>query len=492
MKWIYTLVILGLCTNVHGQRIHFIDQLFEVNLSTAQQQQVALKHAEIAAVKRNLGFSFQTRISNSVLDESLTGGTSTIASTKLDLIRNGLIANQMELDALRSELELERIKPNQEALNHNTGLYYDYIIHCYNQEKSKLATSISRTADQLNQEYKQLYHQKILDYDVIIELQKTRTQFQVLEQNHLSYNNTLAKVIELDSMPDLQTVEPPLVQFQEIIMVLEADTNRNQMVSLESQIIDNNYRRNNLPSFSISLGYDISRKRPYYGIGFSTRIKGGDRNTKKIHKEIIANRYQMQLVQKQKELLNIQHEFEYKVKQISGLQYDLNKIRLKQNQLKVKRTILGLEASLEEQHLSLDSLLLEYEILDLQQQCMLQLLQVKRQIFPFNISDFISPPAIATNFSKYPTTRYCLIAQETTLSELEKLILEQNELIPILDEDFNQLEGYYEINPDEFGNRLEMERFIAAHYSKQNNTNYLITDFQAFRDLELRSIQTKN
>lgn len=476
-----------------GQSNHLIDALYEHDFTEISTQKADLKQAEILQLRKDFGLSTGFTMGRRPNEEIESGLEDNRANTarvyaKANLWNDGYKQNLLQAEILQKELEIEQIEGDAETLNYNHAVYYNYLIYHCNLPKMELLQAIQLEANKLEAYFKELYYEKLIGYDKILNVQAIKEESLVLFQSHQSYNQVFEEMgtdidFTSDTSGDLWSID-----FAAMAQYLASDTINQQIVHVRQSIVDDRKEISNLPNFSMSLGYDLSRAKPFYNLNFSFRIDGWNRQTSNVQKQMIEARSNMKVVQKQKELLNVQYEYEYKRKQFRHLQHELKRLAEQRRVFNVKRQILSLEESLEERHLELDRLLLEYEILDLQQQSLLQLLQLKRIIYPLRIGIFIKDKWQSVALKRYPYKRFLLVEDGTILSQSEQQLLNNNEIRQVNAEELIRMKNIVIIYPDEFENRREMEAFIAA---SDPDSIFLINDLPSFKALELRTIRAK-
>ena len=333
-----------------------------------------------------------------------------------------------------------------------------------------------------------LYYQKIIEYQPVLNNQGLHHHFQTLHQTLESFNTAFTPIVQGKTLPEDLPESIWLIDFARMTEAMEKDTTQHSVLVLRKEIIDDQFEKDRLPSFSVSLGYDLSRKRFYYGVNLGVNISRPNKKNIILEKQLLEERNLMQIMRKQKSLLNLQYEYGYKRKQYQDLHFQLLELEEQHRLYQVKRNILSLEESIEEQQLSLKSLMIRYEMLDVAQQCALLMLRLKKLIFPLNINDFIKKNDHPVALKKYPRKRYLKTRENVTLTPAEKLFLNQNEIRPVTDKELVLVKNLILINPDNFTNRSDMEQHIL---SSKPESNILISDLQAFERLELRTIRAQ-
>jgi len=378
MKIKLFILLIIFSNNVFSQDTHFLDSLFLLDFSQVAHVNSEIQKTEMKRLKSDWGLTAGVNITNSIQDE-IDAGLSTRVFAKVNVLSNGFYSNRVDADIIKNTMVIDSLSGIDRAVDHNYGIYYDYIISQYNKEKISIIDSILISAEKIKDYYSTLYYNKLLDYEKILQISSTIEQFYTLQQSQLDYNQVVANM-NLDAiLPDIY-LEGFQIDFQGVLQKVSLDTAFNRIVLLKDEIIELRHEKEKAPSLSIAGGYDISRNRPYYSVGFSARI------TRNKNAHIVAqkdkHRNDMRLVnlQRKKELINLQYEYQYKNKQIKALYLKLEIIKEQKRKYSVKKDVLSLEESAQEKKIDLENHLIEYEIMDLKQQQMLLLLKFKKQI----------------------------------------------------------------------------------------------------------------
>jgi len=265
------LIVISIISNfLCGQDAYFLDSLFQCDFSSIDNVTYELQKTEIKRLESDLGLSAGVNVTNSFQDQ-IDAGLSTRVYAKMNLLSNGYYDNRIDSEIIRNQILIDSIQGIDRAGDHNYGVYYDYIISQYNIQKIDLIDSILAKGKTLKDYYQTLYYNKLLDYEKLLSVTGTMDQYYMLQKSQLSYNSII------DDM-ELDTILPSIpksaleVNFEGIQQTISLDTSSMQVVQLNNEIIDLRHEKEKSPSLTISGGYDISRRRPYYSVGFSTRI----------------------------------------------------------------------------------------------------------------------------------------------------------------------------------------------------------------------------
>ena len=470
-----------------AQQPYFLDSLFTHDFSEFENYESDFLTAKRIEAKKDLGFSVRAAISNNYPDE-ISRQQSTRILASANLLRGGLIESRMKAQSIDSEMKLNELRGLETSINHNYGIYYDYVIYAFNIFKIRLSERISTFSNSFLDQLKELYYSKVIDYHEVYKVKKVIDEQDILKSSHSSYNAMFDSIIgdhqlQILSGPDIWNVD-----FEGIRNHVVNDTLNDKILGEEERMVNLKYDQRNLPSLSGSIGYDITRQSPYWSIQFAKKLNFKSKSTKKKEISRLHRLSELRIIQKQKELLNIQYEYDYKLKQIQGLEHTLESLKEQLRRNSARTNILGLEESIESKEIQLESLLVEYEIMTIRQQLMLLLLNVKKVAWPIQLKSFLSPVPQTESIQKFAGTRYIFLKDENQLTVAESEFILQNELVIISDIEPVLSEDWKQINPSEFESRKEFEIRIEKIVSDSTDCKILISDLKEFMDLDIRTI----
>ena len=474
-----------------GQHLNFIDSLFQVDLTNLKQNEYLNAQNSIDRLKKDYGISVGLGISN-FNSEEFDSGLSTRAYARLKLWANGLKDNQLEAEMLRKELILDSLNNKNINLDFNYGLYYDYIIFLFNQKKLSVIDSIQKISNtHLNHLY-ELYYDKIIDYNQLLDIKEIISNFGMLKESHVSYNKIFNEIIEDIDLPQIKSSNIITVDFEALNDKILSDTTYKDAIYLEHNLIDDQYEQSNLADLSITMGYDLSRHRTYYSFNCSKKLWKTSSKEKEGKKKLIIEEYRAQNIQKQKELINIKYEYDYKIKQLNDLHFRRKELNERRRILKVKRSILSLNESIEERRINIEDQLLEYEITDLTQQVYLQLLKLKRLLPTVLISEFIQSAYHHAHVQKFKAKRYLFVRDTSQLTHTDIIFIQQNELEIIDAFNLMQMQNLIEIHPHKYDSRKDMEYIIADIIKQDPSKVVLFSDLKELKSLELKNLKNNS
>lgn len=473
-----------------GQHSFFIDSLFTCEYGSLGEAQLAFNQAQISQLRRDKGISLG--LTTSTFQDDLTSGWSSRLVAKTGFFANGLKDRKLQIQMLEKQGLVDSLAMNEEDLASKYGLYYDYIIYLFNQEKRDLIDELLVQVDTQNRVLTDLFYQRLVDYDQIRSLRQTRAQFETLGASHETYNAMLKPILDTLDLPVQLPESWVSVDFRSISNATKTDTVNTLILAAETDIIDLKYRAKDLPQANISLGYDILRNRPYLSVGLSKKIGSNADKIKEAEKAILLERQRATEVQHQKELLNYQYEYDYKLKQYRHLQHDLISLAENMTEIRTRQQVLSLENSIDEARLRIDSLMVRYEMVDLEQQALLILLQVKRKFPRIVLGHYTTPLMFEDEQKKYKGQRYVLVDSETSIDRDLLSYLKSNELTMVSMEELNELSDLFTIDPARFETRLAMEQAIDHHLTAYPDDKLLFENIESIRQLDLGSLRQQN
>ena len=475
---------------VFGQHSFFIDSLFTCEYGGMGEAYQAFNQAQISQLKRDKGISLG--LTTSTFQDDLTSGWSSRLVAKTGFLANGLKDRKLQVEMLEKQMLIDSLEMNSQDLASKYGLYYDYIIYLFNQEKKLLIDELLTQVDTQNLILTDLFYQRLIDYDQIRRLRQTRAQYEALRASHETYNAILKPILDTLDLPLHLPESWVSVDFKSIAKATKADTVNTLILAAETDILDLEYRAKRLPQANISLGYDILRNRPYLSVGLTKKIGSNADKIKAAEKAILLESQRVAEVQHQKELLNYQYEYDYKLKQYRHLQHDLISLAEDITEIRTRQQVLSLENSIDEARLRIDSLIVRYEMLDVKQQALLILLQVKRKFPRIILGHYATPLIYKNEHKKYKGKRYVLIDPEATIDKDLLSYLRSNELTMVSMEELSELTDLFTIDPTRFETRLAMEQAIDHHLTAYPDDKLLFENIESIRQLDLGSLRRQN
>ena len=490
LKHISFCVMIVWSTVVGGQQSFFLDELFDIDVSELSNAQKGLQRAEIDRLRHDIGLTAGMNITNTYLEE-IDAGLSTRIYAKANLWSGGYFNNLREAELIDIQMKIDSLKGYDHAVNHNYGLYYDYILYSFNKDKLKLAEEIQKSAQKLAVIMQSLYYNKLKSYDELNSVESIVAQYYTMTESLSAFNKHFEMLVDVDSFPIIDPSIEWSIEIDSLFELVQNDTTAADIYNLQDLQLLIQQEKERAPNLSVSLGYDISRHRPYYGININTPVRTHRRQSYEAKRTKRFQDYIAQQNQVQKEILNLHYEFLYKQRSINMLRFKDNGIIERQHQLEVLRVVLDLEEGIEAKKKNLESLLIDFEILDLRMQQSLILLQIKKRIPHIELSRFIKPSDLIFQSNKFKGNRYLLTDSKTRFSKLDSLFLIQNELQLITPSGLIQLDNVVLIYPEDFKSRVYMEEEIQSILKENPNTNFLFSDIKTLKALDISTIDQR-
>ncbi len=470
-----------------GQQSFFVDSLFQFDHSNLKAFEEKLYEQKISQLEKELGLSVGFTVSNSFLDEIETPISARLI-IRTNLGGGGIWDSRIQSKKLRNQKKIDSIA-NNHHINHNYGVFYNYVIYLYNKEKANIIYQILNECISQEKVLEQLYYNKLIGYERVLDIKSIRDEFELAEASQLSYN--LVFEMALDSniqLPRKEEFDFWKLDFSGLIDAIQSDSTYMDLVLIEHDNIDLKHKRYELPQISISMGYDIARTRPHVAVNFSKKISYQDAKSKDLEKQKVSNNYKLNKIQKIKELVNYQYQYDFKIKQVYQLKHKLELLLERLRILQIKRDALSLEQSIQEQKFIIEKLLIQYEFLELQQQLCLLMLAIKKVAPHINLGDFLKPLHLGKRNKKYFASRYLLKQENQHLQQGDKYFLEQNEISLITANELIELQNVIHINPSKYKSRIEMEEAIRIMSSDKNQI-IIFSSLDDLKGLELKTIR---
>ena len=470
-----------------AQELTFLDSLYDCDLSNIPNIHREKQRARITQLKNDWGLSTGVNITNSYTEE-IDAGLSSRIFVKANLLGNGLYSNQVNMSIIQDQMKVDSLNGIQNAIDHNYGIYYNYIIYLFNQEKIKMIDQILSQAHHIHSFLKQLYYNKLVDYEEVLSVKNTIDQYQILRATQLNYNELSEEFFQGLELPSIPVNSSVKVDFEGIMIALSQDSTSYQAVEIMQDMVEKKYNETMVSSLSIAAGYDLSRKRPYYGVNFSTPLKFRQKEYLQVQKLELENDHRLKMLQTKKELLNLQYEFNYKEKQILAQKAKINISNEAERKLRITQDILELKESKERKLIALNRTVMNYEIVDLRLQQMLLLLKIKKIIHNIQLTPFIQYSKGTPENPKFAGIRFMPIDDYTILSKADQHFLEQNEIQRISPSEVLNIENALIIRAEDFEIRQEMEAYILESIENRKLKNIVIFDLESLKKLELNTI----
>ncbi len=473
-----------------GQQLFFLDSLMLTSSNKIEERYNEWQEEKLNQVAGNKGISLGLGLT-SVSAQEWGEGYGLRAGGKIDMLGGGWKHHDLEVKKLENLKLIQQLEGHQESLQHHYGWCYDYVTSVYHDQKIEVLDEIIENLEGLSTTLQDHYIHKRISYADLLKVKTSIKEYVLLKKTIEESKDIFKKRIDVDDMPSLHDHRLYELDIESLLDSVSRDSSYKNVVNLRSDNIELSYAQENLSDLSASLGYDVLRNRPYFSIQFSKNISKSSSSLVAAEKELMEERSHQYLFQKKKELLNLFIEYDYKRKQITRLNGNLEMVREKKRILMVTRALQELPLSTDEEELLVECLKIEFEIIDLKQQAMLLLLMIKRLTCTFNIGDFLLPADEYVNDKKFAGNRYLLLHDGITLPDGDRYFLEECEVIEISGNELMELRNLYPLDPDDYSNRSDLEKKIIGITEKDAKANILFTDIESLRRLELKSVRSQ-
>ncbi len=445
------------------------------------------------------------RISNATRDKGISIGANLISASaqewgegygmraggKIKMLGSGWKQSSLEVRKLENIRAIANLEGNQESMQYHYGLCYDYIISLYHHQKLILLNGMLDSLTHLSAILQDHYIHKRIPYADLLQCNNAIREYSTLKHTTSAFIEIFRQSFETEGLPQLHDFQFYDFDVQGLLDSLASDSTQQKVLSLELDNVDLEYAQMNLSDLSASVGYDLLRSRPYFSIQFSKNIHRSSKKLIQAEKELLKERDHHSASQRKKEIINLFLEYDYKKKQVDLLRGKQEMINETKRILQVTRSLQGLPESVEEQELTIDSLKIEYEILDLKQQSMLLLLRMKRLAIKVNIGKFLKPIRTHIDNKKFAGNRFLLLLENHAIAKADEYFLEECEVEILSGQELIEMRNLYPLNPSDYNHRSEMEEKIISITEKDSRANILFTDIESLKELELKSVRTQ-
>jgi hypothetical protein len=445
-------------------------------------------------LEKDYGLSAGVSVSNSEFNLE-DNGFSTRMRVNMDVLNNGWMSNKMEAKRKALQKELMTIHGDIETLNHNFGIYADYLVYLFNKEKEPIITELLDVTNELEYNYTNLYYNKLATFEDVIDARSKINRYQSLLIAVHSYNDIVSELILSHPLPfiedDLNHIYD--IRIEDIKEAIAQDSIQSIKTQLHKAVVMNKYKKNNLPRLQFSTGYRVrdiglTSGKMFFALSFTKDLSPNKEKVQDMELQLIEYRNEIETYQKSKELVNLYYDYQYKMKQYKTQQYKKYHFDERSRVNRVKNEILDIASGVESLNVTADSLMVELEIVESRQQMFIKLLQLKKLIHPLKLGDFLNRIPILDDAPRYAGNRFYLIKEGYELTAHDLNILENNEVQVITTDDILKMRQIVLVPVQEFDNRAALEEWISIKIDKNPQHNFLFTNLEAFKDLEIRTM----
>ena len=478
----------------YSQSGEFLDSLFKMDMVGHQQANLEFLEAKADWHRKHKGLSAGFSMNNSEFNLE-DNGLSTRLRVDMDILKEGLLNHRRKAKQLETEKTIQSLEGDKNLLNHQYGLYYDYIVLLFNRLKKPILTELLGEARDLAYFQAQLYYNKLITFDDLIDSRGDISNAEYLLQAIDNYDRMCAHFLVLEDLPaEVEDIEYLYnIDIHQLQLDLITPDRFSDVIDMKKDLIDGRYAMQALPRLSLTSGYRIRDQavgngRFFVGFRFTKDIDPGTDNLKRLEKEMVDQNQTMVLQQQEKELANLYYEYEYKSKQYQTQQFKLYHHQEIHRIQQIKSSILEVEDKVTKHKNSVDSLKVLYEMVDLRQQLFLKLLKVKKLIHPMDISPYLEARPLTEDTPRFAGNRFYLKKENYSLTAVDLDILENNEIEVIHTSDVPKTREIVLVPIGTFNSRGELEQWIEKKVSTHPDRNFLFTDLSGFKDLELKTL----
>jgi hypothetical protein len=494
IKQLSLILLIAMATSMKGQEAFFLDSLYQESISNIGSLKRQILQSDVDYYKGNKGLSAGFSLNNSEFNLE-DNGVSSRFRVNMNLLGSGWMSNKIDAERKSMQLQLSELLGDQEDLNHNYGIYYDFIIYLFNQQKEPIIRDLLDVTNELEYQYTNLYYNKLASFEDVIDSRSKIFKYQSVLDAVQNYNDILSEMIVSAQLPvvkdDLKYIYD--IEIESLKEAISQDTLLELRVALEKSVVDHQFKKDELPRLQVSTGYrardlDINRGQMFFTLNFSKDLAPSRSNSKTLHYQLIEGRKEMEVFQKEKEIVNLYYEYQYKLKQYHTELYKKFHYDERSRVNQVKSEILDLEQGVYSLSLTSDSLMVELERVEIRQQLFLKLLKIKRLIYPFEIGPYLRKIPLEDDAPRYVGNRFYLVRDGYALSANDLNILQGNEIEVITTEDILTMREIVLVPIHSFESRVELEEWISLKIEDHPQRNFLFTDLEGFKKLEIKTL----
>ncbi len=477
-----------------SQKAFILDSLYQNRISDVASLKKEILQSDIEYFQKNKGLSAGFSLNNSEFNLE-DDGVSSRFRVNMNLLSSGWMSNKLEAERKTLELQLKEILGDQEDLKYNHGVYYDYIVYLFNQQKEPIIRDLLDVTNELEFQYTNLYYNKLADFEDVIDARSRIFRYQSLLDAVKNYNDVVSEIIISSKLPEIEEELDVVydIDIERLKESLKMDTVVGQRVVLQKSIIDKKYKKRDLPRLQISSGYRVrdlglNSGRMFLTLNFSKDLAPSRNRTKDLEFQLIEDRKNMEQYQKGKDIAQYYYEYQYRLKQYHTELYKKFHFDERSRINRVKSEMMDLEQGVGSLDVTADSLIVELERIEIRQQLFLKLLQIKKLIYPMDIGPYLKAIPLAEEAPKYVGNRFYLVREGYALTANDLNILEGNEIEIISTEDILTMREIVLVPISTFETRVQLEDWISSKAGDHPNRNFLFTDLESFKELEIKTL----
>ncbi|NNF32762.1 MAG: hypothetical protein HKN68_01550 [Saprospiraceae bacterium] len=494
IKQLSLILLIAITTSMKGQEAFFLDSLYQESLSNLGSLKRQILQSDIDYYKGNRGLSAGISLNNSEFNLE-DNGMSSRFRVNMNLLGSGWMSNKIDAERKSMQLELNEMIGDQEDLRHNYGIYYDFIVYLFNHQKEPIIRDLLDVTNELEYQYTNLYYNKLASFEDVIDSRSKIFKYQSVLDGVQNYNDILSEMIVSAQLPvvedDLKYIYD--IDIESLKEAISQDTLMEMRVALEKSVVDHQFKKDELPRLQVSTGYrardlDINRGQMFFTLNFSKDLAPSRSKSKTLHYQLIEGRKEMEVFHKEKEIVKLYYEYQYKLKQYHTELYKKFHFDERSRVNQVKSEMLDLEQGVYSLDLTADSLIVELERIEIKQHLFTKLLEIKRLIHPLELGQFLKKIPLEDDAPRYVGNRFYLIRDGYALSANDLNILQGNEIEVISTEDILTMREIVLVPVNTFESRVELEEWISIKIEDHPQRNFLFTDLKGFKELEIKTL----
>ncbi len=506
--------------------IEQIAQLFQYNQVTFDSLERQLLQEKIRYIEKDYGLRLSARFNHNGDrdDELLDPGSRWKGGVEWDLLNGGFFDRKRKSSAVKKDLEIRQLEHLLDSRQNNYPYLYNKIIYSFNQRKIDLLHQRIPFLESLLDVMMSLYYIHGVNYAEVLDVKKSLEESKVMLMSYEDFNRSFRKIVEEDTiLLDAQFLPILEIDIDRLLKDSASQLLVNTLIDKKQEAVAFKHNSGKLPNLRLYSHYNIRTNdggfdRSFGSVGallsLPLNFNGKEqRSTQHLEKEIIQQKTLFQAHNNTKELLNLVHEYNYKMKQYVRF---LHKKARMEEKLRVEKVLLNYDQRGHSPLMALNHkdliLELELELNDITQMMYLKLAKLATKS---NLAEFVSCLKVRSFEDvgqKFKGDR-CVTLREKDLGDNFSFTinyLQKNEFksvhlpgitsakvieklkdanIQILtpDEFKSDKRSYRQVHMNQFDSRTDLEFWITSTYLDDPDQLYLFESLEELINLDRQS-----
>lgn len=401
-----------------------LNQLFSPQFDTTPLFKIQNKWLDerAKALQTDLGLKFSASLSRNLSDANSEDGDyyyrdRAYFELGMDLLQNGLFANQNKARQTEIEQEINRIEGKSLLKKSNYPYLYTYLIYIFNQWKINYLDSHIHYLEQQIDLCNLLYHLRYKSWEELLGLKSEKAEKEILLSNYKRYNENLKRNYPEIKFPD-STISDRLpyldIILDKIITPKAGATPNDTILLLKQEKLQLQESATHQISLKPYLRYNVynsyaNNDRRFSSIGLNFSIPIRPSNRKQIiasGNEYLTSEHKINTNSFDNEILNYYYEYQYTLKQLYHFYFKLSLLEERVRKENIKKAMANDDFSPMQTLYLLDEIKgVQAEIIDLKQILYLKLLKIFQYTESENITDITTNMNPFQVLSRFPGER---------------------------------------------------------------------------------------